>query len=227
MFPASLGYKAPRSMADTFNISGTKIMSMSFARALAIMIPFILVAQMPAGAAPERPVSITITLETSEADLLWNASEQYVYFNGTLTLDDPVQREIDVSLFTTAPPGWSALCSPEVNKFHSAGQRNFTCSVHPGNVRENMTGIITIQGMAYWRGDSVASNQSPPFSLHVTKLVVEKNYNLTNPRKIDFTTRIENILPHLTVLAVLVATVAVAAVVWRWRKRRSRRDAAQ
>jgi hypothetical protein len=182
---------------------------------------------MPAGAAPERPVSITITLETSEADLLWNASEQYVYFNGTLTLDDPVQREIDVSLFTTAPPGWSALCSPEVNKFHSAGQRNFTCSVHPGNVRENMTGIITIQGMAYWRGDSVASNQSPPFSLHVTKLVVEKNYNLTNPRKIDFTTRIENILPHLTVLAVLVATVAAAAVVWRWRKRRSRRDAAQ
>jgi len=52
---------------------------------------------------------------------------------------------------------------------------------------------------------------------------VEKFYNISNPHKIDFTTRLENIWPHLTVLAVLVATVAVVTVVWRWRRKRKDR----
>lgn len=196
---------------------------MSFARVLAIMIPFLLAARLPVAAEPERPLAITISLETYEADVLWNASGQYLIFNGTLTLDDPIQREIDVSLFTVAPAGWSATCSPEVHKFHSAGERSFTCNYRMADVRGNMTANITVQGTAYWRGDVVATNQSLPFTVYVTRLPVEKFYNISNPHKIDFTTRLENIWPHLTVLAVLVATVAVVTVVWRWRRKRKDR----
>jgi len=196
---------------------------MPFTRTLAVMIPFILAAQLTGAAVPERPLTIAITLETFEADVLWNASEQYVVFNGTLTLDDPVQREIDVSLIASAPAGWSAGCSPDIIKFHSAGERSFTCNVHIGVVRGNMTGNITIDGTAYWRGDVMATNRSPAFSVHVTRLLVEKPYNMTNPKKIDFTTRLENILPHLAALGVLMATVVAVAVVWRWR--RNRREA--
>jgi hypothetical protein len=194
--------------------------------AVAVMISFLLLARLPADAArAERPISITITLETFEAAVLWNASEQYVNFNGTLALDDPVQREIDVSLFASTPACWSAVCSPEIMNFHSAGDRSFTCNVHIGVVRGNMTGDITIEGTAYWRGDVMATNRSPAFSVHVTRLPVEKYTNLSNPHKIDFTTRLENILPQLTVLSVLVAAVAVVVVGWRWRRKRRRSGA--
>ena len=193
---------------------------MAFARTLAVILPFLLAAQMSAAAAPERPLTIAITLETFEADVLWNASRQYVNFNGTLTLDDPAPREIDVSLFTSAPAGWSAECSPDIIKFHSAGVRSFTCNVLIGVVQGNMTGNISRVGVAYWRGEVMAANQSPVFSVHVTRLLVEKSYNMSNPHKIDFTTRLENVLPQLTGVSVLAAAAVVAAVAWRRRKKR-------
>jgi len=196
---------------------------MAFARSLALIIPVLFMFQLPVSAAPERPLSIAITLETFEADVLWNASEQYVNFNGTVTLDDPASREIDVSLFTSAPAGWSARCSPDIIKFHSAGDRSFTCNVHIGAVRGNMTGNITIDGVAYWRGDVMASNQSPVFFVHVTRLPVEKFENLSNPHKLDFTTRLENVLPHILGLSASAATVAVSVLVWRRRRRRKAR----
>ena len=194
---------------------------MAFARTLAVILPFLLAAQFPAAAAPERPLTIAITLETFEADVLWNASRQYVSFNGTLTLDDPVSREIDVSLFSIAPAGWSAECSPDVITFRSAGVRSFTCNVLIGVVQGNMTGNITIDGVAYWRGDVMAANQSPVFSVHVTRFLVEKPFNMTNPHDIDSTTRLENVLPQVLGLSAIGATVAVSLLVWRWRRKRN------
>ncbi|MBM4249784.1 MAG: hypothetical protein FJ149_10220 [Euryarchaeota archaeon] len=193
---------------------------MSLARVLAILVPLLLLFDAPAPAEPERPASISIALEATGMDVVWNASGRWYEFNGTLSLDDPLQLDIDVSLFTMPPPGWSAACKPEVHYFRGSGERPFTCSFKMADSTVNMTGNITVQGLAYRRGDVVASNTSPPFTVRVTRLPVEKYFNLTNPHKIDYTTRLEDILPHLGALAAIVTAVAAAAVAWRRRRRR-------
>lgn len=197
---------------------------MPFPRSLPLFISFLLVAQVPVPAEPAR-ANISLSLEYYEKDLQWNATDQSFSFNGTLTLEDALNREIDVSLYVVTPAGWSATCEPAINKFYRPGERTFTCTARYPYQTTNMTGNITVHGMASWRGDTVATNQSPPFTASVTRLPVEKFTNLTNPHKIDFTTRLENILPHLELLAVIVAAVAVAAAAWRWR--RKKREALQ
>ncbi len=192
---------------------------MPFPRTLAMAIPFLLIAQMPALAEPAQ-ADIAITLGYYEQDIQWNASYQSFSFNGTLTLDDPLNREIDVSLYVVPPAGWSATCEPAINKFYHPGERGFTCTARYPFQATNMSGNITVHGVATWRGDTVATNQSWPFAVRLTRLPVEKYTNLTNPHKIDFTTRLENILPHLAALAVIVAAAVAGVAAWRWRRRR-------
>ena len=193
---------------------------MSFARVLAIMMPFLLAAQFPVPAEPTLPISVTIVLETYEADVVLAASEEWISFNGTLVLEDPLQREIDVSLTASCPAGWGASCDPPIHKFYTAGEKAFTCNVRVAGVKGNMTGTIVIQGMAHWRGEALASNLSPPLVINVTKLPVQPSSNQSGLQGPDFQKRLGSILPQLTVIAVLVAAVAVVAVAWRWRRRR-------
>jgi len=178
------------------------------------------VAQLPVAAEPTLPISVTIVLETYEADVVLAASEEWISFNGTLVLEDPLQREIDVSLTASCPAGWGASCDPPIHKFYTAGEKAFTCNVRVAGVKGNMTGTIVIQGMAHWRGEALASNLSPPLVINVTKLPVQPSSNQSSLQGPDFQKRLGSILPELTALALLVATVAVIAVVWRLRRKR-------
>jgi len=196
---------------------------MSFAQVLAMIIPFLLAAQLPVAAEPTLPISVTIVLETYDADVVLAASEEWISFNGTLVLEDPLQREIDVSLTTSCPAGWGASCDPAIHKFNNAGERSFICNVRVAGVKGNMTGTMVIQGMAYWRGEALASNLSPPLVINVTKLPVQPSSNQSSLLGPDFQKRLGSILPELTMLVLLVATVAVIAVAWR--RRRKRREA--
>jgi hypothetical protein len=198
---------------------------MSFARALAVMIPFLLVARLPAAAEPTAPISVTIALETCEAQVSVNTTEGWATFNGTVALDDPLQRDIDVSLLASGTSGWGVSCSPSILSFSRAGELPFTCNVRITCVGSNTTGTVVIQGMAYWRGEALVSNLSSPLVINVTKVPVQQSPNQTSLHGLDFQKRLESSFPELVVLSVLVAAGAVVVVGWRWRRKRRRSQA--
>jgi hypothetical protein len=197
---------------------------MSFARTLAAIIPFLLVAQFPVPAEPTAPISVTITLETYEARVSVNTTEGWAAFNGTVALEDPLQRDIDVSLLASGTSGWGVSCSPSILTFSRAGELPFTCNVRITCVGSNTTGTVVIQGMAYWRGEALVSNLSSPLVINVTRLPVQQSPNQTSLHGLDFKKSLENSLPELTVLSVLVAATVVVAVVWTRRRKRKARE---
>jgi hypothetical protein len=149
-----------------------------------------------------------------------NASEGWAAFNGTVALDDPLQRDIDVSLLASGTSGWGVSCSPSILSFSRAGELPFTCTVRITCVGSNATGTVVIQGMAYWRGEALVSNLSSPLVINVTKTLVQQSPNQASLHGLDFQKRLESSFPELVVLSVLVAATVVVAVVWTRRRKR-------
>ena len=166
-------------------------------------------------AAPVNAV-VKVDLYPAEANIDAGYQDQYFAFNGTVSVDDSLERELTVILqpVMTYPLGGS--CSPDYVVFTGSGAAVFKCTVKVPAKTNNVTSAVFVNAQAHYRLDIVGTNQSPLVNVIVGALPPPD-------AKVDdfyfgYPSGSIGLLPAIIALAVVVAALSAFLFVRRRRK---------
>ena len=183
---------------------------------LVLMLTVLLLPQ--AGAAPVNAV-VRIWLSPPEIDVNAGFHDQYIVFNGTVSVDDTLDRELTVILQPLMSYPLGVACSPDYVVFRGSGSAPFNCTVKIPAKTNNLTSAVYVNAQAHYRTDIVGANQSPPVTVVVGALTAPAPHE--DSFGIAYVSRNAGMLPVIVFLAVVVAAVSVWAAARRRRQKRA------
>lgn len=182
----------------------------------ALLLPLLF---LPLAQAAPVPVVLNIVLSPPEMSAAASYHDQFLLFNGTVVVEDPLNREFYVRLQPVITYPLGGTCSPDYIVFTGSGTVPFNCSVKVPAKSQSLDSVLFVNAQAHYHSDVIGTNQSQ--RVQITVGALPPATTPANDPLFGYSSSNVGMLPVIVLAVVLVAAVSAWAAARRRRRLRN------